>query len=99
MRGSEDKPASFIGKLCNMLRVLIMLIQSKQNAKAIVWDPLLKGIRIVNEKRLAEAVLPRYYRHNRFSSFVRQLNMYDFHKVQLDDERAIFVHANFNPKT
>lgn len=55
-------------------------ILSTEHASIIAWSPCGTFFQIFDMNRLEEIVLPRYFKHNKFVSFQRQLNNFGFHK-------------------
>jgi hypothetical protein len=65
---------TFVHKLHNM-------VIDKQYQHLIAWNYTGTSFIVCNIMEFSRDVLPKHFKHNNFSSFVRQLNMYGFHKV------------------
>ncbi|KAG2234965.1 hypothetical protein INT48_005119 [Thamnidium elegans] len=65
---------AFLNKLYNM-------VEDLSTNNLIRWSKDGSSFIVEKHEEFAKTVLPRFYKHNTFASFVRQLNMYDFHKV------------------
>ena len=50
----------------------------REQSEVIAWDP--EGGIVIEDRQRLEATLSVYFRHNRFTSFQRQLNNFGFHK-------------------
>lgn len=57
------------------------MVNSPETDPWVFWNHEGTTFIIPNSQTLAEHVLGRHFKHNNFASFVRQLNMYGFHKV------------------
>ena len=88
----EKKTKSFLCKLYDILNDNDLPYRD-----IISWNKEGNGVIIKNITKLCKIVLPKFYKHKNYSSFVRQLNIYGFHKSQgiLKDGEG-FEHDIFN---
>lgn len=78
----------FVEKLFNLLG---------ENQKYIHWDKEGKIV-VISDKDKLEKILPQKFNHDKFSSFVRQLNIYGFKKI-INIENSTeeqYFNENFN---
>ncbi|KAI8333044.1 HSF-type DNA-binding-domain-containing protein [Chlamydoabsidia padenii] len=66
--------AAFVNKLYKML-------EDESIQHLINWSENGDLFSVSNPTAFSKLVLPQYFKHNNWQSFVRQLNMYGFHKV------------------
>ncbi|KAF9784975.1 HSF-type DNA-binding-domain-containing protein [Thelephora terrestris] len=88
--GEEDslKPMSQSGSLGgkpittnNFVTKLYQMIIDPKSAQFISWTELGTSFVVSNVAEFSRTILGSHFKHNNFSSFVRQLNMYGFHKI------------------
>ncbi|KAI0822773.1 hypothetical protein BC628DRAFT_1326322 [Trametes gibbosa] len=88
------------------LQKLYEIVNDTANEELIRWSEGGDSFYVLNHEKFAREVLGRWFKHQKFASFVRQLNMYGFHKIphlqqgvlksDSDNEPWHFEHPNFH---
>lgn len=71
------------------------MVEDPNTDKCVAWTDKGDAFVVKNEHEFAAKVLPVYFRHQNFSSFVRQLNFYGFKKQSKKSGVSRFVHPLF----
>ncbi|XP_058053944.1 uncharacterized protein LOC131205732 isoform X2 [Anopheles bellator] len=85
------------------LAKLWRLVEDSETNDLISWSTDGRSFIIQNQAQFAKELLPLNYKHNNMASFIRQLNMYGFHKItsidngglRFDKDEMEFTHPCF----
>lgn len=58
------------------------LVSDDSTKDYVTWSETEDSFVVLKPVEFASDILPRYFKHNNFCSFIRQLNTYGFHKVE-----------------
>ncbi|KAI9100573.1 HSF-type DNA-binding-domain-containing protein [Phlyctochytrium arcticum] len=92
----QNTAAAFVLKVFNLLK-------QPEHSKYVEWNDEGDVFIIFHSEEFAEKVLPNYFKHKKFPSFVRQLNIYGFYRVSdarkspyvRNKEACVFSHKFF----
>ncbi|XP_055805829.1 heat stress transcription factor B-2a-like [Solanum dulcamara] len=84
-------PTPFLSKTYDLLKE--QEEENNNNIKVVSWNGEGNGFVVWCPDEFSEVMLPKYFKHNNFSSFIRQLNTYGFKKVA--SKRWEFQHEKF----
>mmetsp|Transcript_27651 Transcript_27651/g.49925 ORF Transcript_27651/g.49925 Transcript_27651/m.49925 type:complete len:279 (-) Transcript_27651:1324-2160(-) len=87
-KSNASLPTSFLQKTFDM-------VSNEELSKVVSWSEDGCAFIIKDVSEFTDKVLPRYFKHSNYASFVRQLNMYDFHKCRVDGQENAFVQPLF----
>ena len=99
-RQNQSSTGSCDFKSETFLLKLFQILKNNKYTNCIQWSDDGKSIVISNITQLTKKILPKFFKHNNYASFVRQLNMYNFHKVRNNNQKQkeneqIFQHEKF----
>ncbi|KAL8460427.1 hypothetical protein ACS0TY_032095 [Phlomoides rotata] len=88
MTRKTNTPAPFLSKTYDLLE-----LEEEERRRLVSWNADGNGFVVWSPAQFSDLLLPKYFKHNNFSSFIRQLNTYGFKKTS--SKRWEFQHEKF----
>ena len=85
--GRRGAPQVFPRKLYEIL--------TNERSDVIGWTSSGKSFIILEMETFVNEILMNYFRHQKYSSFQRQLNLYGFRKIQKGPDTGAYAHEHF----
>ncbi|CAM9735164.1 unnamed protein product, partial [Laminaria digitata] len=85
--GKRGAPQAFARKLFEIL--------TTESHAVIAWNDDGTAFHVKDVESFSEETLTKYYRHSKFSSFQRQLNLYSFRKIVKGPDAGGYAHPMF----
>ncbi|CAD8189684.1 unnamed protein product [Paramecium octaurelia] len=77
------------------IEVTHKILQENEYKDIITWDDKGNNITIIDKFLLQQIVLPKFFKHAKYSSFLRQLNLYGFTSSKDQNGFLYYHHKNF----
>lgn len=86
----------FIHRSAPFIAKLFSLVDTPEYSNFIRWSEEHKGnaIEVIEPVQFSQEILPKIFKHSNITSFIRQLNIYGFHKLE-SKEGLCFKHEFF----
>lgn len=90
-RTKANQAPTFISKLYEMVEVNSVKTQDRSHMDVLAWTSSGDSFAIKNISKFTDEILPIYFKHRNFASFIRQLNMYGFRKIRHQEGDNIYM--------
>jgi hypothetical protein len=73
----------------------LMDMLDKEDTSVVYWLPHMDAFKIRDHDKFIDQILPKYFRHKKFTSFQRQLNLYGFRRITKGPDIGAYRHDLF----
>jgi len=92
---SSFAAASGLGIFPYRLQQILAECEDSGNEHIMSWLPCGRLFKVHDQKEFVRVIMPKYFRHSRYKSFLRQLSMYKFQRITEGPNRGAYGHPQF----